>query len=165
MKYKPGDKVRIKSLDWYNENKNEIGRIYGDSSAVFIRTMSKFCGQTVTISEAAYDIYGCDAYGILEDNNEYSWTDYMIEGLADESKEKKIEGLFECDVIEASELDEHMMRIPTLTTPDDIREHVKDAACKAFQEMLIELCPELLGRAAAAVAWENEFKKRLEARI
>ena len=36
-----------------------------------------------------------------------------------------------------------------------------DKACKVFQEMLVELCPELLGYGAAAAKWENEFRKRL----
>lgn len=37
-----------------------------------------------------------------------------------------------------------------------------DKAHKVFQEMLVELCPELLGYGAMAVEWENEFRKRLE---
>lgn len=32
MKYKVGDKVRIKSLDWYNKNKNK----YGDVDHMFL---------------------------------------------------------------------------------------------------------------------------------
>lgn len=39
---------------------------------------------------------------------------------------------------------------------------MKEKACKVFQEMLVELCPELLGYGAMAVEWENEFRKRLE---
>ena len=35
-------------------------------------------------------------------------------------------------------------------------------AHKVFQEMLVELCPVLLGYGAIAVGWENEFRKRLE---
>ena len=41
-------------------------------------------------------------------------------------------------------------------------EIMKIKACKVFQEMLVELCPELLGYGAIAVGWENDFKKRLE---
>ena len=70
-----------------------------------------------------------------------------------------------CNDIDASEMCEDIIRMPTMTTPNDIREHVKDKACKVFQEMLIELCPELLGYGAMAVYWENEFKKRLEEQI
>lgn len=35
-------------------------------------------------------------------------------------------------------------------------------ACKVFQEMLVELCPELLGYGAIAKGWENDFRKQLE---
>lgn len=70
-----------------------------------------------------------------------------------------------CNDIDASEMCEDIIRMPTMTTPNDIREHVKDKACKVFQEMLIELCPELLGYGAMVVYWENEFKKRLEEQI
>lgn len=86
MKYKPGDKVRIKSLEWYNANKDEDGKVcvYSDSYAIFIQVMSKFCGQTVTILEVVDDLYG-----ILEDDGDYSWADYMIECLIEPAIENK----------------------------------------------------------------------------
>ena len=37
-----------------------------------------------------------------------------------------------------------------------------DKAAGVFAEMLVELCPELLGFGGAAKEWENEFRKRLE---
>lgn len=98
MKFKVGDKVKIKSLDWYNENKAEDGRVYCDSYAIFIQIMSNFCGQTVTISEVVDDVYG-----ILEDDGEYSWADYMIEGLTDEIQDKMVSLEAVCKF-----LDEHL---------------------------------------------------------
>lgn len=37
-----------------------------------------------------------------------------------------------------------------------------DRACSIFSDILIEVCPELLGYGAGAKAWENEFRKRLK---
>ena len=48
MKYKVGDKVKIKSLDWYNSNKDEYGRV-ACGYHIFTEEMSKFCGQTMII--------------------------------------------------------------------------------------------------------------------
>jgi len=80
MKYKIGDKVRIKSLDWYNNNKDEDG-IVELSTHVFVPGMSQFCGRVVTISHI-----GVDYYIMVEDLVGY-WTDEMIEGLvAEETK-------------------------------------------------------------------------------
>ena len=160
MKYKPGDKVRIKSLDWFKANEYSGQGTY-DDVLTFLKMTDECCGKEITIDFIFADERGT-GYIMKEPETQWRFTDSMIEGLVDEPKEKVIEGLFECDVIEASQLDEHMMRMPTITTPDDIREHVKDTACKVFQEMLIELCPELLGHGAMAVEWENEFRKRLE---
>lgn len=53
MEYKLGDRVRIKSFDWYNQNKNEDGIVRcGDK--VFDDYMSVFCGSIVTIGEIYY---------------------------------------------------------------------------------------------------------------
>ena len=41
------------------------------------------------------------------------------------------------------------------------KERTINSECEVFAEMLIELCPELLGYGYAAKKWEDEFKKRL----
>ena len=79
MKYKVGDKVRIKSIDWYNENKDENGNVHcGDK--VFDNYMSVFCGNVVTIG----GVYPYTAYDIQEDMHCRAWTDEMIEGHYEE---------------------------------------------------------------------------------
>jgi hypothetical protein len=80
MKYKVGDHVRIKSLDWYNENKDKYGFV-DFSTSVFVPGMSQFCGKIVTIEdvfEEEDDVVYC-MEGI-----DYDWTDEMIEGLVEE---------------------------------------------------------------------------------
>lgn len=79
MKYKVGDRVKIKSLDWYNENKDKDGVVHcGDTG--FDNYMSVFCGSVVTIGW----VYPYNRYDIREDMHYRTWTDEMIEGLAEE---------------------------------------------------------------------------------
>ena len=78
MKYNVGDKVRIKSLDWYNENKNKIGSIYFDH-ANFIPEMSRYCGEILTINRVVEEF---EQYLVSE--CAFLWTDEMIEGLVEE---------------------------------------------------------------------------------
>ena len=80
MKYKIGDKIRVKSLEWYNKNKNEFGTVKCNG-AYFQPPMSKFCGNIFTIKKIDKDI---KAY-IVEENH-YYWDDYMFEGLVEEKE-------------------------------------------------------------------------------
>ena len=86
MKYKKGDRVRIKSLDWYNANKDSFGLIFCNQIC-FDEKMSEFCGKTVTIAAQRNEKY----YFIMEDNCLSFWTDEMIEGRAvDLQKDKMV---------------------------------------------------------------------------
>ena len=86
MKYKEGDRVRINSLDWYNENKDEDG-IVELSTHIFTPGMSQFCGKVMTIEDVFEDIDDNAVYYMEE--IDYDWTDEMIEGLAEEETKPK----------------------------------------------------------------------------
>lgn len=73
MKYKVGDKVQVKSLDWYNKNKN-IYDIVSCGADSFVMDMTDHCGKIVTISCYCYN-----GYHIQEDTDGYTWTDEMFE--------------------------------------------------------------------------------------
>ena len=85
MKYKVGDKVRIKSLDWYNANKNE--NLYIDCGDICFGLLNKpFCGEVLTIKEIEEHYYTVE-------ENEIFWTDEMIEGLVEEETKPKMVNL------------------------------------------------------------------------
>lgn len=75
MKYKIGDKVRIKSLDWYNQNKDNNGDIVGEVRGIFVPPMSKYCGEEATITL----ILAAHAYCLDIDNGAWVWSEYMFE--------------------------------------------------------------------------------------
>ena len=78
MRFKPGDRVRIKSLDWYNKNKNEYGEVDCGLQA-FTEEMALCCSKVLTISRiASNDSYFMDGEG-------FWWNDDMIEGLVEEN--------------------------------------------------------------------------------
>ena len=112
MKYKPLDKVRIKSLDWYNENKDKNGNIVFSSKkvrTVFTRDMAKFCGKVVTI-----EIVWTVNYSIVEGTHRDYFTDEMIEGLVEEE--------FHLIPKFGEYSDNEPLDVPTMTT-DFVKEH------------------------------------------
>ena len=68
-KYKVGDKVKIRSLAWYYQNKDKFGCI-----DYFIPEMSKYCGQEATIVGSYFKMYLIDI-----DNHFWYWTEEMFE--------------------------------------------------------------------------------------
>ena len=78
MEYKVGDKVKIKSLDWYNTNKDDFGLIFCNNIC-FDEKMIEFCGKTVTIAAQRDNKY----YYISEDNCLSFWSEDMIECLVE----------------------------------------------------------------------------------
>lgn len=77
MKYKIGDKVVIKSLDWYNDNKDSNGEVYNHNPYMFIDCMKKYCGKEATIVSIQH---GCYSYYKIDiDNQEWLWIDFMFE--------------------------------------------------------------------------------------
>ena len=95
MKYKVGDKVRVKSLEWYNKNKDADNHVKlignNNGSYNFIKPMSEYCGQIVTICGVDnVDEY----YDIMDDNGDYFWTDEMFEKQAENYNKYRLD---ECD--------------------------------------------------------------------
>ena len=82
LKYKAGDQVRIKSLDWYNKNIKNNGIIICGSES-FTHPMSHFCDKVVTIVTIQDD-----RYRILEDDGDWYWTDEMFDTFAEEEVER-----------------------------------------------------------------------------
>lgn len=70
MKYKVGDKVRVRS-DLYDDG------IYGGYD--FSEEMERYKGKIVTIISTGRDYYETE-----EDDTKYAWTDEMFEGLKEE---------------------------------------------------------------------------------
>ena len=71
MKHKVGEEVRVKSLDWYNKNKDENWDII---SCGFTKLMSEYCGMTATIRRVSDSYYKIDI-----DNGNFFWNENMFE--------------------------------------------------------------------------------------
>ena len=82
MKYKVGDKVRIKSLEWYNENKSKLGHVvHDDFYNTFVSSMIAYCGMEANITEVEGSHYILDV-----DNGDWWWQDFMFEEPIQESE-------------------------------------------------------------------------------
>lgn len=84
MKYKVGDRVRIKSLDWYNKNKDNYGAIYAGNGFCFWKNMVRHCGEIMKITSVKVDPEDSNKGFYFMENSDEKWTDGMIEGLVEE---------------------------------------------------------------------------------
>lgn len=85
MKYKIGDRVRLKSIDWYHANKNGDGCVVISDDGYlynlfFTKNDAQYCGKVFTISDIVDG-----AYVFEEMETGYYYCDEMIEGLEDET--------------------------------------------------------------------------------
>ena len=114
MKYKVGDKVLIKSLDWYKQNKDNYGAIYAGNGFCFWKNMSRHCGEIMKITIVKVDPEDSNKGYYFMENCEERWTDEMIEGLVEE----------EFDLIPkfGEYSDNEPLDIPTMTT-EFVKEH------------------------------------------
>ena len=76
--YKPGQYAVVKSLSWYNKNKNKDNRIYFNESREysFIKEMTLYCGQLIRITKYHYKGYRVE----VQDGTipEICWQDWML---------------------------------------------------------------------------------------
>lgn len=84
MKYKEGDKVKVHTKEWFDNNcaKNDVFNTYSSTSSSgsnsFVPDMQRFCGKIVTIKNARAFV---ESYLIQEDGGCWSWEDWMFEDM------------------------------------------------------------------------------------
>ncbi|MBQ4588975.1 MAG: hypothetical protein IJA95_06790 [Bacteroidaceae bacterium] len=81
---KVGDKVKIKSREWYEKWRNEEGNIVGIGTHSFLAEMSKFCGKVFNVEREIYSWF------TLKDAR-FGWIMSMFEEVypQESSKEEK----------------------------------------------------------------------------
>lgn len=73
-KFKEGDIVRIKSLDWYNDNKDKNGNVIVTGySCSFTKALSEFCGKCFVIEKVE------NTGGIYLNDLPYVFYEWMLE--------------------------------------------------------------------------------------
>lgn len=76
MKYKVGDKVRIKSKKWYRDSdKDRHGNVMFPDGMCFNKNMAKFCGKVGIINF----VIGGSWYKINLDFDKWFWTEDCFE--------------------------------------------------------------------------------------
>ena len=73
-----GQKVTIKSLDWYVSNKDYYTGVIKLTAETFVEDMAEYCGKTATIVDVFKDEENF-LYRIDLDNRSWNWSDEMFE--------------------------------------------------------------------------------------
>jgi hypothetical protein len=127
MRYKKGDRVKIKSLDWFKENEYSGQGTYDDVVA-FLKMTDECCGKELTIDFIFTDERGTGY--IMKEPNVFQWrfTDSMIEGLADEPQNKMVSLNKVCEMLYAMLTTQDINDYEYVTAPaySDVTDFVED---------------------------------------
>lgn len=113
---KVGDKVKIKSREWYEKWKNEEGNINGMERQIFVSEMSKYCGKVFKVKNEIFSVF------TLEDAR-FGWIMSMFEEVypQESSKEEKCtKGLYSSS-ISASALANQLTAASAITAINPIQ--------------------------------------------
>lgn len=134
MKYKPGDKVKIKSFDWYIAN--ECGGLIMCDGITFHERMIKLCGKELTIDLVYTNDEGTSLYIMKEPETQWRFTDSMIEGLVEEKPQETMVSLDDvCEMLYSMLTTQDINDYDYVTAPayDDVVDFVEDFR-KAMEE-------------------------------
>lgn len=75
--------LRVKSIDWYNANKDEYGDVwFNDGKYVFTPQMSAFCGKEITIIGVRFNFDSEEVWYVAEeDKGVWMWRYEMFDCL------------------------------------------------------------------------------------
>lgn len=83
-KYKVGNKIRIKSIEWYKSNCDDLGFVRF-SPINFNPKMQEYCGREAVITEASKS----GEYRLDIDSSEWMWTEEMFEETGSKKNDRK----------------------------------------------------------------------------
>lgn len=157
MEFKIGDYVKIKSLDWYEKNKDEKGRIDCETH-YFIKNMTKYCGNIYNILSIYED------KSIILDDSMWQFTEEMIECIVSEDA-MLIQSTETEDIKYDFPKEDHTinMRVETKSkymTLEQFTEKAKSALCK-MKEANINVAEEDV-RTQTNVNWLDDLKQTME---
>lgn len=145
MKYKVGDRVRVKSLEWYNEYKTKLG-FKNDCGVHFTPDMTKFCGCIMTIKKVGYGVY-------YTEENIFLWTDDMFEEKIKNNIFKNFNIMDNNKMIPAKEFLIYLLENFDSISKEDIKE-----ALKQIQEKDLEPIKKFENKIILLQEYENLIK-------
>lgn len=137
MKYKNGDTVKIKSYQWYNENKMGPYDDVWNTDRLFTQGMSRYCGKEMTIEGVDEEL---QFYYLYEDIEGYKWTDDMFDEDY-EFQQAVAQAVNECLWGEDDENVVYKETDPTEKLVDDSIEFGKNVMKKKISKYLLKYLP------------------------
>lgn len=153
-----GDKVKIKSLEWYNDHKSNDGNV-DCGYDIFTEDMSTLCGKTMTIKKVLDDYYY-----LVDDENVYNWTDEMFEDVETIEPDNYIQHLSQqwCSDLHNKEFNStsEEMCFQSYAYQDGYKKGFKDALhkiCERLDKVILQTYDNNAGNKIGRLVVSNQY--------